>query len=192
MDQFVFHLCGSSGSSPESIMKLFQYGFGVTTISRVELEPADDFTDLGGQVSLAQLGYKKLGGRMSVEEALEQRSPEWPYCVCLYATESDIQYHLNADWKRSGVDQAVGCLRLVRGSHELYGTAWSIDDENGKWKTKEDDGYQAVESACSIEVSGEGEGDRLGMVVRFLMHAHTMQALRTVGPEQSEEIIAII
>ena len=188
MEQYALHLCGNKYESVEYLIKILRFGFGVSVISFLELEPGDDSTDPGGLVSLAQLGYKRLGGPMSLDEALRQPLPDRPFCLALYITESEYQDRINSDFQKNRIAIVVNCLGYVRGKHEVQGVVHSLREEAGEWRIESDGRYRMVNAECSIEVSGEGEGDRLELIKRVLMHPHTQQALRMLRPEQIADL----
>lgn len=188
MEQYVFHMFSSNREVSEQLVKVIRLGFGVSTISFIELEPGDDSTDPGGIVSLAELGYKKLSGPISLENALRQPLPDRPFCLALYVTESEYQERINTEWQSKYENLEVGCLCYVRGMHQLQGVVHSLREIDGEWRLEADGGYRVVRAETSIEVSGEGEGDRIEVITSVLMHPYTQQALRTLKTEQIADL----
>ena len=188
MEQYALHLCGIKNDLDECLIKMLRLGMGVSGVSFLELEPGDDSTDPGGLVSLAQLGYKRLDGPMSLDEALQQPLPDRPFCLAMYFTKSEYQDRINLNFQKNNINLAVDSLGCVRGKHELQGVVHLIREEAGEWRIDSDGRYRVVKAECSIEISGEGEGDRLELIRRVLMHPHTQQALRILRPEQVADL----
>ena len=188
MNSYSFHVLRNDHSGVDGLVDLYRQGFVVSEVTFIELEPGDDSTDPGGVVSLAELGYKKLGGPMSLDNALRQPLPDRPFCLALNVTESEYQERINTEWQSSSVKYEVGCLCYVRGMHQLQGVVHSLREIDGEWRLEADGGYRVVRAETSIEVSGEGEGDRIEIITSVLMHPHTQQALRTLKTEQIADL----
>ena len=156
---------------------------GITKIDRIEKEPGDDSTDLGGLVSLADLGYEEVARDVSIEAAAEFSLPEPPFCFAYIVTEAEYLSTVTADMGH--VSGQIRCVELRFGDHEISGCMHLPSDLDG-WMTTDRYPYRIVRSNCSIGISGEADGDRLELIKLVATHPRTKRAIAdfqtAIGP----------
>lgn len=148
---------------------------GITKIARIEKEPGDGSTDLGGLVSLADLGYEEVARDVSIEAAAELSLPEPPFCFAYIVTEAEYLNTVTADMGH--VSGQIRCVELRFGDHEVSGCMHLPSDLDG-WMTTDDRyPFRTVRSNYSIGISGEADGDRLELIKLVATHPRTKKAI---------------